>query len=251
MTAHESQNPLHDDFEVTDPLHEPHRPIREIIVLLAGFVVFMVVLLTFMNAVGIPRIQEAVQEAGVFAPLFYILLKTLTYVFAPLTSGPIQVFAGTLFDSVWLGVLYTLIGECLGGSISFWIARKLGRPMVARLVGKDGIRQVDDFYQNRLGGWLPLAVARLVLFSVWDFLSYAAGLAPVKFSSYLWVSFFVGAIPTFLFVWLGDNIVNDEGSLLLIYGLVAVLIAVPILLRKPIGSLLQHLSKPKNKVLDA
>lgn len=255
MKPHESENPLHDEFEVADPLHEPRRPLYEVIVLVMGVVAFIVVLTAVINAVGIPQIQEAVKSAGAFAPLFYILLKTLTYVVAPLTSGPIQMFAGTLFDSVWLGVLYTLIGECLGGSISFWLARRFGRPLVAHLVGKDGMAQVDDFYRHRLGGWLPLAVARLVLFSVWDFLSYAAGLAPVKFRSYLWVSFFVGAIPTYLFVWLGDSVVSEEGGVVMIYLLVALLIALPVLLRKQIVGLLKHLSvKHHNKqeqVLDA
>jgi uncharacterized membrane protein YdjX (TVP38/TMEM64 family) len=210
-----------------------------------GFIAFIAVITAFIQSVGVPELQRFIKDAGPLAPLAYIVMKALTYVFAPLTSGPIQVFAGTLFGNVWLGVLYTLIGETIGGSISFWIARRFGRPRVAKFVGAEGMKQVDEFYHNRLGGWMPLAVARLVLFSFWDFLSYAAGLAPVSFRAYVFVSLVFGAIPTFVFVWLGERFVNDNGVLLLSYALLVVLTVLPLLLMRPISRLLENLSKPR------
>lgn len=210
-----------------------------------GVVISVMVLTLLINSVGVPRLQALIVAAGPLAPLAYIAIKIVTYVFAPLTSGPIQVFAGTLFGNVWLGVLYTVIGETIGGSISFWIARRYGRPVVARFVGSGNMSQVDDFYRHRLGGWLPLAVARLVLFSFWDFLSYAAGLAPVKFSTYLFVSVVFGTIPTLLFVWLGERFVGDSSLMVLSYGLLAVLTVGPLLLLRPISQLLAALSRPR------
>lgn len=213
--------------------------IRQILMAGLGFTIFLTVLTVGINAIGVENLQQFIVDAGPLAPLVYILIKAATYVFAPLTSGPIQVIAGTIFGNVWLGVLYTLIGEVIGGSISFWIARKLGRPVVERFVGESGMRQVDNFYQNQLGGWKSLAVARVVLFSLWDFLSYAAGLAKsVRFTSYVAVSAILGVIPTFAFVWIGERAVGDSSALIWIYGLVAVLILVPVLLRKQIGQLL-------------
>jgi uncharacterized membrane protein YdjX (TVP38/TMEM64 family) len=220
------------------------RRLLEIAAAAVGFIVFIVGIMLFMNAVGIPRLQALIEEAGPLAPLAYILLKAVTYVFAPLTSGPIQVFAGTLFGSVWHGVLYTLIGEVIGGSISFFIARRFGRPVVARLVGSEGMAQVDQFYTSRLGGWLPLVIARLVLFSFWDFLSYAAGLAPVKYRTYLWVSIICGFFPTFLFVWLGDNVAGDSTTALAVTVVVLLVLSlIPLMLMRPINRLLENLSK--------
>lgn len=232
--------------EEQGPITHPQWTRQRILQLVAGVVallIFVTVLTLFIQAVGVPRLQAWVESAGPLAPLAYITMKALTYIFAPLTSGPIQVFAGTLFGNVWVGVLYTVIGETIGGSISFWIARRFGRPAVIRFVGKDGMQQVDEFYHNRLGGWIPLAIARLVLFSFWDFLSYAAGLAPVRFVSYVLVSFFVGAIPTFLFVWLGERFVEDSSTLLISYALLVVLTVIPLVLMRHITRLLENLSK--------
>jgi uncharacterized membrane protein YdjX (TVP38/TMEM64 family) len=140
-----------------------------------------------------------------------------------------------------LGVLYTLIGEVIGGSVSFWIARRFGRPIVVRLVGQKNMRQVDSFYENQLGGWYSLAVARLVLFSVWDFLSYAAGLAKtVSFRAYFLVSVILGFIPTLFFVWIGNTAVEDTSALIWVYVLVGGLIVLPVIFRKQVMRLLQR-----------
>lgn len=230
-----SQNPLHDEFEVAEGQIEEKHPIRELIVAGMAFLVFLAVVTIAINAIGLEQIQTFIEEAGPLGPLAYIGLKAATYIFAPLTSGPIQVVAGAIFGNVWLGVLYTLIGEVLGGSVSFWLARRYGRPVVRRLVGAQGMRRVDEFYETRMGGWRSLAVARIVLFSFWDFLSYAAGLAPVRFISYVLVSAIMGFFPTFFFVALGNSVIVDGASLIVIYGLVAVLIALPLLFYRSIG----------------
>jgi uncharacterized membrane protein YdjX (TVP38/TMEM64 family) len=238
------------DSEVTVPTLQ--RPIREIIIGGVGFLVFMTLLVIGIDAIGVDNLQQIIRDAGALAPLLYIGLKAVTYVFAPLTSGPIQVLAGTLFDSLWLGILYTLIGEVIGGSINFWIARRWGRRVVLYLVGKDGIAEIESFYKGRLDSWTSLAVARLVLFSVWDFLSYALGLAKsVRFSTYIFVSTVFGFFPTFAFVWMGTTAINDNRAMLLIYAFVAILILIPVFARRQINDLLLWASGRKKKHDDA
>jgi uncharacterized membrane protein YdjX (TVP38/TMEM64 family) len=217
-------------------------PVVKIVVGAAGLVVFITLLTIGIQLVGVQRLQALIQDAGPLAPLAYIALKALTYVFAPLTSGPIQMVSGTLFDNVGLGVLYTLMGEVLGGSISFWIARRLGRPAVARLAGAQGMTRIDDFYRTKLGGWRSLAAARIILFSVWDFLSYGAGLSVVRYRTYLLISIVCGLPPTLLFVWLGDAVVTNPALLVVAYGLVGVGIILPLLLRRPLERFLQRQS---------
>jgi uncharacterized membrane protein YdjX (TVP38/TMEM64 family) len=232
----------------SSPEQASQPPVREILLGGLGFIAFLTILTLGMNAIGEENLQRAIEEAGIFAPLLYIALKAATYIFAPLTSGPIQLVAGKLFGNVWLGVVYTLIGEVLGGSISFWIARRFGRPVVLRFVGEEGMKQVEEFYQNRMGGWISLAVARLVLFSVWDFLSYAAGLAKsVKFSSYLAVSIILGFLPTYFFVWIGTQAMESQTNLFLVYGLVALTVLIPLVLHKQISWLLAWASNSKAK----
>lgn len=223
--------PLNDQPEQPQPDQaQPKRSWRALILGAAAFILVTVALMVGIQAVGLERIRQTIEDAGPLAPLAFILAKILTYVFAPLSSGPIQLSAGILFG-LWPGTFYTLIGEVIGGSISFLIARRFGRPIVRRLVGEDGLRKVDSFYET-VGEWRSLLYARLFLFSIYDFISYAAGFTPLKFRSYVLVSIFVGFIPTFAAVALGTTLTEERGGLLLVYALVGIACVVPLLMHR-------------------
>lgn len=218
---------------------EPTARRRSLLPLIGGALLFAIVtggLIVALQAIGVDSIRDAIQSAGVFAPLVYIGIKAATYVFAPLSSGPIQVGSGILFG-LWEGTLYTLIGEVLGGSISFWLSRRYGQRVVRRMVGgDDGLRKVEHF-MGQIVDWKTLSYARLFLFPVYDFISYAVGFSKLRFRTYVIVSVVVGAIPTFAAVAFGTALTGENN--LLIYALVAVACAVPLLFQKQLRRLLK------------
>lgn len=199
-----------------------------IIVGAAAFVLVTGGLIYLLGSIGTARLQAMVEGAGPLAPILYILLRALTYIFAPLTTGPIQFASGAMFG-VWEGILYSLIGEALGGSINFWIGRRFGRSVVLRLAGEQGLTKAEEYY-HLVGEWRGLAVARLVLFAMWDFLSYVIGFTPVKYLHYLLISLIVGAIPTAAAVLVGSQL-GGENQMLLMAGIIAlcVVLSLPIL----------------------
>ena len=218
------------------------QPKRPIFALIGGGLLFALItggLIVGIQTIGIENIRTAIQSAGVFAPLVYIGIKAVTYVFAPLTSGPIQVGAGVLFG-LWEGTAYTLIGEVLGGSIGFWLSRRFGRSLVKRMIGDEGLKKADEFV-NQIVDWKTLSYARLFLFPVYDFISYAVGFAKLPYRTYLIVSVLVGAIPTFAAVAVGTTL-TGENSILIYVGL-AVACAVPLVFQKQIRRMLK-MEKP-------
>lgn len=183
---------------------------------LLAFVMITLLMLAAIEWIGVARIQAAMEQAGPLAPLLYIFIKAATFVFAPLSAGPIQLSSGLLFG-LWQGTFYSLLGEVIGGSISFVIARRLGRPVVARFVGSDGMARVDKFLAE-LGGWRALAYARIFLFAVYDFISYAAGLTTtITLRQYILVSALLGFVPTLVFVGMGASLAIDRRFLIVIY----------------------------------
>lgn len=195
-----------------------------------AFVVITLLMLAAVEWIGVERIQKSIENAGPFAPLVYILLKAATYIFAPLSAGPIQLSSGLLFG-LWPGVFYSLAGEVIGGSISFLIARKLGRPTVARFVGQNSVARIDQLI-GQLGGWRALVYARLFLFSIYDFISYAAGLTTtITFRQYILVSAVLGFIPTFIFVATGTSLAENRGLIIPLYIGVAIVSIAPFAIR--------------------
>ena len=166
-------------------------------------------LIVALNLIGLDKIRQFVAEAGPLAPLVYIGIKILTFVVAPLSAGPLQLSAGVLFGLI-PGALHTLIGETIGGSINFWLARRFGRPVVERLVGQDDMPRVDKFV-SQIVDWKTLVYARLFLFSIYDFISYAVGFARVRFRTYLIISLIVGMVPSFIASLLGTTLTDQHG----------------------------------------
>lgn len=195
-----------------------------------AFVAITLLMLTAIEWVGVGRIQAYIENAGALAPFAYIALKAVTYIFAPLSAGPIQLSSGLLFG-LWPGIFYSLLGEVIGGSISFLIARKWGRPVVARFVGANSITRVDRLIAG-LGGWWALAYSRLFLFSIYDFVSYAAGLTTtITFRQYFLVSAVLGFIPTFIFVAIGTSLTENRGLIVPLYIGVGVISVAPFAIR--------------------
>lgn len=197
-----------------------------------GFIVVTVALLIAINQLGTDGIRQAIESAGPFAPLVYIFIKAITFTIAPLSSGPIQLFAGVLFGLI-PGTIYTLLGEVIGGSINFWLSRRYGRAVVTRLVGDDGMGRVDKFV-NQIVDWKTLIYARVFLFTIYDFISYAVGFAKLRFRTYLIISTVFGVIPTFVAALLGTALTDERGNFLLIYGIVAIASVVPLVFQKRI-----------------
>ena len=190
------------------------------------FLALFALLTWLVQRIGWAELQSLVASAGIWGPLMYVAVKALTFTFAPLTAGPIQLAAGLLFG-IELGTVYSVLGEVIGGSINVLIGRLYGRPLVLRFVGQAGMRRIDGFYNRYLDDWKQLLLARLLLFSVYDFISYAVGLGRIRLAVYIVISFVGGLIPTYVYVRFGaEAALNSQlqlvalvagGILLLLY----------------------------------
>jgi uncharacterized membrane protein YdjX (TVP38/TMEM64 family) len=178
------------------------------------------------QSVGFERIRQTIASAGPLAPVLYIAVRMSTMIFAPLTSGPLQMASGAVFG-LWQGLLYSLLAETLAGSINFWVSRRFGKPLVRRFVGERGLNQIEQFY-HRAGEALTLVYARLFMSGVYDFVSYAAGLTPISYRTYVLVSVIVGVIPVFGTVAIGSVLTELDSRFILAAGLMSVLFVVPL-----------------------
>lgn len=173
---------------------------------------------------GTDQFRNLIHNAGVWAPLVYILLKASTYVIAPLSGTSVKLASGALFGT-WEGMLFSLAGDTLGGSLNYWIARTLGRKGISKFAGKKALTQVDHAAE-RVGGWKALLGARLLLSAFYDFISYAAGLAKISFAQYFAVTT-IGGIPiSIFFAMVGNATVESDSASTVLIGICSVMLVV-------------------------
>ncbi len=171
---------------------------------------------------GLDRFIRIVKDAGPWAPVMFILLKILSYVIAPLSGAPLKITAGALFG-FWPAFFYVSIGDTLGGALNYWVARGLGRPAIAKLSGSKSLNEVEVLRKS-VGNTRALIFSRIVLSPIYDFISYAAGLMKVPFSTFVIVTVFGGVVPISLSVSLGALYEKNPMLLIVIYGTLAILV---------------------------
>lgn len=100
-----------------------------------------------------------------------------------------------------LGFSLSLLGSLIGSIIGFWLARTLGqewaRPKLAKLGKWSKLSEAKNFYMIVIARLIPILPAAVV--------NYAAGLSPIKFTSFFWATL-LGKIPMIAWEsWVGHD----------------------------------------------
>ena len=156
--------------------------------------------------------------------LLYVGLLVVA-VMSPLPDSIVILAGGFLFGPI-IGTLLTIVGQSIGASIDFILARKLGRAFVARKFRKSAT--LVDNYSHKLG-WQTVFLMRLLPTLSFDMLSYVAGLSALTFRKYF-LATLCGLIPLAIITTLLGHSANiNSGTLatasLIVGGVVIVAIS--------------------------
>ena len=144
-----------------------------------------------------------VEGLGPWGPIGIIVLEMIQALLAPIPGQAIEAVSGYLYGP-WLGTLFPMMGMVIGSSITFLLARRFGRPLVIRLIGKQSTARLDDLV--RRGGAPFFFLIWLLPFAPDDLACVAAGLTPMPFHQFL-ILMTVGRLPgVFVSVLVGANI---------------------------------------------
>ena len=158
------------------------------------------------------EIEEWIDGFGVWGPIVYIVVFALSMLFAPLPTAPMPLIAAAVFGPA-LGFLYTITATAIGSTICFWVARRLGRPVLRRLTSQAALDRIDEL-GARLGIRL-LIVLRLFPVAGVDYVSYAAGLTQMRFAYYIVISVLASAPILIFAAVLGDAVLERNREILI------------------------------------
>ncbi|MBN2484230.1 MAG: HAD-IA family hydrolase [Candidatus Omnitrophica bacterium] len=127
---------------------------------------------------------------GLWGGAVYVLIYALNTVtmFPPIAL--VAFIAGFLFGKVWGGV-YLFSGAILGTSVTFFIARGLGRSLIEKLLRGRG-KKVDELLRKK--GFSTVLFLRLIPVIPYEVLNYLSGLSSMKFRHYFTATL-LGSIP--------------------------------------------------------
>lgn len=135
------------------------------------------------------QLTNWLSQFGSYVIIVYIVLQAITIIFAPLGGFFLLVAMIALFGpAIALALAYLVTTPCY--QINFYLAKKYGRPMVEKVVGKKSLRGIDHFAED--AGLPMLVVLRIFQSSNFDYLSYGFGLTTIPFKMFTTVNFLAG-----------------------------------------------------------
>ncbi|MBD1853285.1 VTT domain-containing protein [Leptolyngbya sp. GB1-A1] len=137
----------------------------------------------FVNQVGIDQLRANVAQFGIWAPFTILLLRLTSIVVPALPGTAYAVLSGALFGFA-KGLIVIAIADFLACAINFFIARRYGRGVVRRLVGKRFMNKLDRWSQKYLEGNFFLMTGALMT-SFFDYICYAAGLSRMSWKRFI------------------------------------------------------------------
>jgi uncharacterized membrane protein YdjX (TVP38/TMEM64 family) len=170
---------------------------------IASLIVLVIIAILSLGSffIDIQTFKDVIENAGVWAPIFYILIKSSTVIFAPLSGTALYVLSVPLFG-FWTGFMYSFIGDLLGAIVSFYISRFFGRPVIKYFTGKKNMIYIEKSLtiMSTIKGFVLL---RFGTFTMPEVASYAAGLTTIKFLPFITIHMAIDLIPIFSMTLLG------------------------------------------------
>lgn len=160
--------------------------------------------------IDMETVQALILEAGIWAPIVFILLKASTIIVAPLSGAPLYPLVG-IFFGFWPGILYVIIGDFIGFTVSFFIARRFGYPVVRKIIAHNEHGMLSRIVRHvgTVKGFLHMC---LTCFALPELISYGTGLSRLPYPIFISVLLPMSVIMSSALVFFGASLGASESS---------------------------------------
>lgn len=167
-------------------------------------------------------LQTFIQQIGWWGPAVLIGVNVLQIVIAPIPGYAVYLAAGYLYGP-WWGGLWGSLGLLAGGMAAMAVARRLGRPLVVRLIGAETLtRWGAATHSDNVWVW-----GAILLSPIGDAPFLLAGLARISYGKILLLTIITRVPAAFAAAAIGAGAVQLSGWRLT---LIALALAIPLLL---------------------
>ncbi|MBC1500658.1 TVP38/TMEM64 family protein [Listeria weihenstephanensis] len=197
-----------------------------VVFVITGFLV--IYKLGIIDSFNVAELSQVVRDMGIWGKILYVI----TYILRPLVlfpATPLTLFGGYTFGAVQ-GTILDVIGAGTGALLAFWIARKLGKDKIERLIQGKKLEKFD----HKLGenGFLVVLYLRLIPLFAFDSINYSMGLSSVRTRDYA-AATYLGIIPgAFVLNFLGSSLGRLDWQFYTAIALYAFMIILPLIVKK-------------------
>ena len=150
---------------------------------------------------------------GYAGPVAFVLVQALQVIITPISHYTVGAIGGYLYGP-WIGGLLNYVGRILGHLCAFTLARRYGRPLIAKYLDEDTVKKYDSIFAGSDSGW---TLQTLILFLIYflplfpdDEISYLVGASNMPKRSFFLANVFGHLGGAFSLAYLGSGIDTRE-----------------------------------------
>ncbi len=141
----------------------------------------------------LPYFSHLLESHPLLAPFIFIAVRIIPIVIPPF-PGIVLDFVGIAFFGPGKGLILALIAGHIAASFAFYVGRYFREGAVRRFASIKTIHELEEQYSEKKK-FLTLVTVRFFTAPLFfDYMSYAAGLTKMSFTSYIF-STFIGVFP--------------------------------------------------------
>jgi uncharacterized membrane protein YdjX (TVP38/TMEM64 family) len=165
---------------------EKNRREKTIIIIVSFIVLGLFVLTGYLFKEYYFAIEEMIEKHAIWGMIIYIIILILSIVVAPISAMPLIPIGSRLWG-VAMTTTLSVIGWTIGAMIAFYLAKKLGRPYVAKILPLKKIEKIERMIPEQNIFWTIFFFRAITPFAG---LSYVFGLVTrVKTKTFFWGTF--------------------------------------------------------------
>ena len=188
-----------------------------------------------------------VEERPAVGFAFIMFLQIMPVIISAVPSS-LTSFVGGMIYGFWGGMFVTVVGAMIGSTISFFLARILGRRVLTLFVSRRNIDKIEKMLGGNTSTFILLFLYAIP--SPKDFFSYFLGLTNMRFIKFALISA-IGRIPGMVVtVYFGTLALGEEPNwalIIIVTSVAAVVSALVMVFSKKIISALKR-NKEENEV---
>lgn len=193
-----------------------------ILVILFLFMVFSYLFKGFIYELinnDLSSITYFVNSFNGLSAVIFVVLNIFEVIIAPVPGLILNVAGGWIFGPFW-GSILVLIGNIIGASVCYYLARYIGSDYFEIIIGKKKLKKFNR-YLNEYGPFV-IFILRLNPLTSTDIFSYLAGLVNMKYKSFI-ISTTLGLLPlVFALSYFGDYFIDGSVLFRLVFFIVTI-----------------------------
>ena len=181
--------------------------------------------------------------------VIFILIQIIQVIIAFLPGDVTQLAGGYIYGTI-LGTLYSTIGITLGSIIVFFTSRFLGYSLLNLFMSKEQFEKFS-FLMNSPKAEMTMFIIFLIPGMPKDFLTYIAGVTPIKPMTFLVLTSIARFPALFISTYIGANLQQGNFKVVIITTIISCIVIVAgFLMKNRILTLLHRGSQKKNQVVE-